>query len=75
MTVDSVFADAMSLPEEDRSDLLDRLLAAVAPPIDPELERAHVEIANRRAQEMISGAVKGIPVAEGLARVRAMVRR
>jgi hypothetical protein len=75
VTIESVFTDAMSLPEGARADLVGRLLSTLEASIDPDLERAHLDVVHRRLDEMISGAVEGVPVAEGLARVRAMVRR
>lgn len=75
VTIDSVCADARSLPREARVDIVDRLLADIYEDSDPELERIWLETARRRRDEVRSGAVKAIPGEEVLAEARELVER
>jgi putative addiction module component (TIGR02574 family) len=56
-----IAAAALALPEEQREDLLDRLLVSLDGPADEDVEQAwDAEIA-RRLEEVESGKEKGIP--------------
>lgn len=63
-----VEAHALKLSAEERTDLIDRLLATL--PIDPEHDEAWGLVAERRLAEMQSGAVASVPVADAIARAR-----
>lgn len=63
-----VEAQAMKLTAEQRTDLVDRLLASL--PVDPAHAEAWGLVAERRLAEMESGAVAPIPVADAIARAR-----
>lgn len=75
VTVDSVFADAMSLPDDAQADLLDRLLAAVGARAEVDLDREQMAVIDRRVEEILSGRVETIPGEEVLAEARARLRR
>ncbi|MGH9361414.1 MAG: addiction module protein, partial [Thermoanaerobaculia bacterium] len=63
--MDSRFSDvldhALELPEEERADLADRLLASLEEEPDLEVEEAWRHEVARRLEELRSGAVKTIP--------------
>ena len=59
--------EVMALSDEERADLADELHASTL----SEEERALEAEWDRRAEELISGKVKGIPVEESIARARA----
>ena len=63
-----VEAQALKLSVEQRTDLIDRLLASL--PIDPAHDEAWGLAAERRLAELDSGAVAPIPVADAIARAR-----
>jgi len=72
MTVDQLEAEIRSLSSDDQVQLIDRVIAALdvefvpVPEILDELER--------RAEELASGQVQGIPAGVFFARVRAQLR-
>ena len=59
--------EAMALSDDERADLAEELHASTL----SEEERALELEWDRRAEELISGKVKGIPVEESIARARA----
>ena len=59
--------EAMGLADEERADLAEELYASTM----SDEERALEDEWDRRAEELISGKVKGIPVDESIARARA----
>ena len=58
-TTEQLFETAMSLCDEERIALAERLIGSVHD--DPEIFAEHLEIAQRRAAEIESGLVKAIP--------------
>lgn len=67
-TLDSVFQEALQLPEDSRMSLVERLI--VSSTSYTEIEREQIEVAESRLHELRSGAAQGIPVEEALWRVR-----
>ncbi len=63
-------AEVLRLPDEDRGQLAARLLDSLEL-TDAEIHERWIDEAERRAEEMRSGRVRGEPVAEALARIRA----
>lgn len=66
-SVDRVLAEALELSEDERLELVDRLLdvqAEVA--ADPAIERAWIEEALRRREEWLAGQVSALPVDQAL---------
>ncbi len=57
--VDRILAEAMKLTDDERSELADRLVKAV--PIDPDIEKAWMDEAERRFAEEDAGKTKSIP--------------
>ena len=64
-------AEVLRLPAEDRARLLERLIASFEPRSNA--QRAWLELANRRREEVRSGKVSMVPGPEALARVRARI--
>ena len=63
-------AEALKLPVEARGELATRLLDSLEPS-DAEIQESWIREAERRAEEMRTGKVRGEPVGEVLARIRA----
>ncbi len=62
--------EALRLPVESRGRLAHRLLESLEPS-DAEIQERWVREAEQRAEEMRSGRLRGEPVGEVLARIRA----
>ena len=69
-TLQELEAEALRLPDEDRGQLAARLLDSLEP-TDAEIHERWIHEAERRAEEMRSGRVRGEPGGEALARIRA----
>ncbi len=69
-TLQQLEAEALELPVESRSELAATLLDSLEPS-DAEIQERWIREAERRAEEMRSGQVRGEPIGEVLARVRA----
>lgn len=68
-TLEVVQAQVMSLSKEDRSRLLERLVASLD--VDAEAEEEWEQLAAQREAELDSGAVVGVPLEEAMAQLRA----
>lgn len=68
-SVHDLEAEALSLPPEDRARLLERLIASFEP--RSPAQKAWLDLALRRQDEVRSGKVAMVPGDEALARVRA----
>jgi len=58
-TIDSLFSDALSLPDDSRLQLVERLVSSIQS--DPALDTEQVLEVRRRIEEVRSGQVKTIP--------------
>ncbi|GAA0770783.1 addiction module protein [Ideonella azotifigens] len=65
-------AEALSLPQADRSRLVDRLLASLGH--DPEWEEAWSEEADRREARIADGQAQWISGPDAVARIRASLK-
>lgn len=72
MTVHDIEAQALKLPSHERARLAEVLIESLDD--EDELSRAWADEADRRYEELRSGAVKGIPAEEVFARIRARPR-
>lgn len=70
--IDVLEAEALSLPQADRSRLVDRLLASLGH--DPEWEEAWSDEADRREARITDGKAQWVSEPEALARVRASLK-
>ena len=67
--VQTMFRDALDLPEGDRATLAGLLIESLEPPPDPDVEELWSAEAERRWLEIESGAVQAIPWEEVRARL------
>ena len=75
MTLDQLVAEARQLPREQLAELLDLLTFELHEEIDPEIEAAWADEAERRLAEIRSGKVKTIPGEQVMAELRRVVGR
>ena len=68
-TLETLQAEVLRLSPADRAKLLDRLIVSLD--VDPDAEAAWDELADRREQELQTGAAKSIPVEVAVARLEA----
>ncbi|HSU14052.1 addiction module protein [Longimicrobium sp.] len=72
MTADDIESQALKLPRHERAHLAEVLIASLDE--EDEVSRAWADEADRRFEELRSGAVKGIPAEQVFARIRAPQR-
>ncbi len=70
-TAHDLEAEVLELPAENRARILERLIASFEPQSDA--QKAWMNLALRRRDEVQSGKVKMVPGDEALARVRARI--
>jgi hypothetical protein len=70
--IDVLEAEVLSLPEADRSRLVDRLLASLGH--DPEWAQAWSEEADRREARLADGQAQWVDGPDAVARVRAALK-
>ncbi|MEZ5385591.1 MAG: addiction module protein [Prosthecobacter sp.] len=58
-TIDSLFEEALALPDDSRLQLVERLIPTIQS--DPALDAEQVQEVQKRAEEVRSGQVKTIP--------------
>jgi hypothetical protein len=75
ITVEQLTDAALSLPNEARALLADRLVESLDPAQDQEIQALWVTEAMKRRDEIRNGLVKVIPGSEALERVRRAVTR
>ena len=68
MTTEQVEQELLKLPLAERARLAERLIASLDE--DAEIEAAWIAEVRRRDEEMVSGAVEGIPLEDALRTVR-----
>lgn len=68
-----IYQEALSLPNESKAALAEKLIESMQTHIDPEIQKAHIEEAKRRRDEIREGKVRLIPAEEALKRVRDLV--
>lgn len=59
--VPDIYKDIQALSDSEKQDLLRTLVADLDAPADSDVEKAWLEEAQRRYQELASGKVKGVP--------------
>jgi putative addiction module component (TIGR02574 family) len=59
--VSKIYQDIQALSDSERRELLRTLVAELDAPADPDVEKAWLEEAQRRHQELAEGKVKGVP--------------
>ena len=67
---DRVVDEALELPADARIGLVDRILASLNLPTQPEIDRLWAEEAERRVAEIDAGKVKLVPGEEVFSKIR-----
>ncbi|MFH1562647.1 MAG: addiction module protein [Nitrospirota bacterium] len=75
LTVERIYTEAMSLPNDSKSFLVEKLVASIESNIDAHLERLHITYAKRRRDEIRYGKVQSIPGEEALAKVKGIIKK
>jgi hypothetical protein len=57
LTLDDIYSQALALPDESKESLAERLVAYIEAHMEPEVERAHLDEAKRRRDDVRSGRV------------------
>jgi Putative addiction module component len=76
-TLEQIENEVLSLPEESRARLMERLLFSLqgqGAPDEEDIARAWVEEAERRDHEMSSGSEEGLPAEKVLSKLRSSLR-
>jgi putative addiction module component (TIGR02574 family) len=73
LTLQELYAEARQLPREQAAELIDLLLIDTFSEPDPAVDEAWGREIDRRLAELESGAVKGIPAEEVMAKARKLV--
>ena len=68
-TLEALQAQVMNLSKEDRSRLLERIVASLD--VDAQAEEEWEQLAAQREAELEAGTVTGIPLEEAMAQLRA----
>ncbi len=68
---EKLLRDALSLPVELRTELVDKLLESLNFPIKTDIEEAWAEEAEHRLEDVISGKVKPVPGEDVFKKTRA----
>jgi putative addiction module component (TIGR02574 family) len=71
----TVFDEALSLPEADRSRLIELLLDSIHGPTDPEIDAELADEAQRRLAEFEKDRSQGVPAEEAFKRAREALAR
>ncbi len=56
-----IHKDIQTLSDEEKGELLRQLVAELDAPADPNVEKAWLEAAQRRYQDLLSGKVRSVP--------------
>jgi putative addiction module component (TIGR02574 family) len=75
MTLDQLAAEALNLPREERAELADRLFESLDTGELTATDKLWASEAKRRADELLSGQVQGLPGEEVLAEARRRARQ
>jgi hypothetical protein len=65
----------MELPDDSKILLAEKLVAHLEATMPPELRREHLEVVNRRREEICSGQVKLVDGSEALEKARRLLRK
>jgi putative addiction module component (TIGR02574 family) len=69
-SVENVISDALALPNGDRVEIVEAILASLRPEDRPPFDESWREVILRRSAELDSGKVSGIPWSEVKAKAR-----
>jgi len=74
MNLKSIETEALQLSEKDRAELVRKLVLSLDQPSDAELENDWLDEAERRAKQLDSSEVRGVPAEEFLKKARALLK-
>ncbi len=74
-TIDKAYKEVMSLPNELKTVLAERIIEYLETNIDPSLEQLHLETVKRRKNEMRSGNVQPVNGKEALDKARRILNK
>ncbi len=75
LTLDEVYSQALALPDESKESLAERLVAYLETHVDPEVERANLEQAKRRRDEVRTGRVEPLSGESVMAKAREILSK
>ncbi len=75
MTADEIYQAALTLPDESKALLAERLVACLVSNTDPEVEKARPESVRGRRDEILSGQVETLDGQLVMARARKRIER
>ena len=75
VTLEQVYREALRLSDESKACLAEKLVEYLEANMSPQLQREHMEIVNKRRQQILSGRVTPIDGSEALGRARRMRRQ
>ncbi|WP_028301682.1 addiction module protein [Oceanospirillum beijerinckii] len=75
MNLKAIETEALQLSEKDRAELVRKLVLSLDQPSDAELENDWLDEAERRAKQLDSGEVRGVPAEEFLKKARALLKQ
>jgi hypothetical protein len=70
MTLEQITSEALLLRSVERGLLAERMAASLDGDVDPEIEALWLAEANRRRDELVSGAVQGVSREQAMSEVR-----
>ena len=73
ITVDDVYNQALTLPDDSKESLAELLVAYIETHLEPDVERAHLDEARRRRDEIRAGRVTPLDGESVMTKARAMV--
>lgn len=73
LTVEELYDQLLTLPDESQEALAERLMANLAAKIDPAVERAHLATAKERRDQIRSGKVEALEGPDVLNKARQIV--
>ena len=74
-TLNKVYKEAMSLPDELKAVLSERIVEYLESNVDPSLERLHLETVKRRRDEMRTGNIQPVNGKNALAKARRILEK
>lgn len=74
-TIDKAYEEVMSLPDELKAVLAERIIEYLEANVDPSLEQLHLEAVKRRRDEMRGGNVQHVNGKDALDKARRLLNK
>ena len=75
LTLGDIYSQALALPDDSKESLAERLVAYIETHVEPEVQRAHLDEAKRRRDDIRSGRVVPVDGPSVIAKARRIVGR